>query len=105
MIRVFWSQQGQILSVEANAIKMRKIWIAPFLFSVRQEIKQTVFLIDLQQLRHRTIARGDLVLELARVRIVKIELSPVVTFRIPDNLVRGRQVTPVDPALTRFILA
>jgi hypothetical protein len=53
-------------------------------------------------LRDVALARGDGVLELAGGEIVQIEVSPVLSFREPDEFIGRRNIPPVDPPVAGF---
>ena len=53
----------------------------------------------MQHLRDVAVAVRDLILQLAGGQVVEIHLAPVVALAEPQNLVRLRQVLPVDLAV------
>ena len=102
MVGVFRRQQIDALAVERRPIEVPEIRIAPLLAADADEIQHPVLLVDAQQLRDVALAAGDRVLQPAALQIVEIQVAPVVAFREPDDLVRGRQIAPVDLAVARL---
>ncbi len=103
MVRIARRQQLEVLSTHVNAIQMTEVRIAPFLASDGDVIEHARLLIDPEKLGHVSVAGRDRVLERARVQIVEIELTPVVAFGEPDDLVRFRQIPPVDAPVARLV--
>src|SRR5215471_3397714 len=79
---------------------MREIWVATLFAAHAEEEENAILLVDPQQLRDVPITLGDLVFQLAVVRIVEIQVAPVVAFAEPDELLRIGEIAPVDSAVS-----
>ncbi len=55
-----------------------------------QKIHHPPLLVDMQNLPHRPLARGDLSARFTGSRIIQVEVSPAVTLGIPEHLAGGQ---------------
>ena len=58
---------------------MCEVGIASLFTTVGEKVKPAILFIDSQELSHCTFASRDLILQLARGRVVEIKLTPIIT--------------------------
>ena len=103
MVGVFGREQREVLSVEADAVEMIEVGIAPLLVANAQEVEQAVVFVNTQQLAHIPFAARDLAFELASSQIIEIKVAPVIALGKPDYLIGRREIVPVDAPISGFV--
>jgi hypothetical protein len=103
VVAVLRRQQLQAFAVHVDAIEMTKVRVASLFTADGDEIQLPVLLVDTKQLRHVPVAGRDRVLLAPGLQVVKIQVTPVVALGKPDDLVRRRQIAPVDCAIARLV--
>src|SRR5690242_1459350 len=83
---------------------MTEVGIAAFAV-VGVEVYELSHRIHLGDTRDHPRALGDLPFHLASGGVVHVELAPIVTLRVPDDLIRCGQVPPVHGTLARLVLS
>src|SRR5580658_2343756 len=83
---------------------MRKVRILILFLTRCKKVKYSILFVDMKHLRDWTVAMRDLVLQLTCGEIVEVHLTPVTALRIPEELIRSREIKPVHLALTRFVI-
>src|SRR5450759_4650842 len=86
MVAVLRREQCEIPAVEADAVEVNEIRVAPLFAADAEEVELAILLVDTQQLGDVPLAAGDLVLELGGLRIVQVEMAPVVALAEPEEL-------------------
>src|SRR5947209_5873703 len=81
---------------------MPEVRIAAWLAADADEVELMALVVDTQQLGDVPIARRNRPLLAPALRVVEIQVPPVVAFRKPDRFVRGRQIAPVGRAIARL---
>ena len=102
VIAILRREQREIPAVEADTVEVNEVRVAPLLAADAEEVELAILLVHAQQLGDVPLAFGDLVLELAGLRIVEVEMAPVVALAEPDELLRLRQEAPVDAPVAAF---
>ena len=100
MRRIFRREQGQVRSIEPDAVQMNEVRIAALFLTDTEKIHDPIHLIDAHGLCHIAFAGRDWVLQLPGCEIVKIKLSPVIALGKPNHFIGCRKKTPVRPIVS-----
>ncbi len=96
-------QQALILPIEIHAIEVLVIQVFVLLLARRHEINHVILLIHILQIRHRSIAMRDLILQRSGRQVIQINLRPVAPLTHPKKFIRIPQHLPVRLALPSVV--
>jgi hypothetical protein len=102
VVGVFWREQRCAPAVHVDSIHMGEVRIAPLLASDRLKQQHAILLVHVDQLGDVSFPGRDLSLQMSGLKVVEIQLPPVVPFGEPDDLTRCRQISPVHAAVPRL---